>query len=1098
DSNPEGWDAVKALEKQLEAKKYSNLSWPLGKGCPGPEVIDLGDQVRLIVVNTAFWAYPHRKPVPSDGLCETVSDEIFFEELEDAIADSENRLVIVAGHHPPFGNGRTAGRIAPWWHFLPLVGSVKAGFDQTVGGKYHIYNPYFQDFNHHYGDIILHGPPIVYLSGHDKASELFELENQLFICSGSISEKSGSPNSNAWFHTGKPGLVVLETGTDFELNYTWMQLEDGKFSPVYDQPLYKRVCINSESDDYTVLDIGKGIGLNNPNSCPDLGSSSFSDGWLNDQANKISPAGAQYEASGFKRAFLGPHYRSTWTAPVNLPILNLDTTYQGLEILKRGGGRQTLSLKMRGGNGQDYVFRSVDKDPSKALSFEYRNTIISKVAKDQTTTQHPYGAIATSSLLDKLDILHAQPKLFFLPEGNLGHFEVPFGGMMGMLEEKPGNHNDNAYLFAQADKIFKSAAMFDKLYNGGNQVELTEYARARAFDIWVGDWGKHEDNWKWAGYKDAGDWTFRPIPRDRDHVFSNWDGILPWLADREWAKPSGEHFNYKIRDIRSLTWQVRHMDRFLASSLDKEAWQAAALEVKSMLTAQDVATAVRAMPIEIQDASGIIIEEKLNARLLNLEEDVEKYYALLAKQVDVLGTKKKDTFLLFGSDDELSVFVYNKKGGKHFHRVFKPSETKEVRLFGLNGDDHFSIKGELPSIKIRIIGGDGSDSLSQLGLGSKPLIYDRDFEFTGKARNIKRANDIAYQYDRTAFVYDTYLPMASIGFNSYSGFSLGAGVSFTKQKFGKPDFWVKQKINASITSMGHYNVGYSLRFREVLAGSDFIFNVHAATPIAQSFYYGFGNEERPLDSVSSFYDAFLETISAKVELEKTFWKYADISIGIAYERTQTRDDIAFGINQDISILGLDVLNNIFGELNVDFDTRDSEIFPRKGSRLQANFKYGSNENDIYSTFTGAMHWYATTRGFPVTFALQVGGAWSNASAWYQLPALGQGSGLRGFRPARFRWDKVAYGNFNVHMPVLTAQNNFIPLTIGISGFADVGRAFGFSTIADNPIANQGQWHLGLGGGIYLIPLSESYTLRLTLGFSAEETALVGFGFGTSF
>ena len=33
-------------------------------------------------------------------------------------------------------------------------------------------------------------------------------------------------------------------------------------------------------------------------------------------------------------------------------------------------------------------------------------------------------------------------------------------------------------------------------------VTKPEFVRARVFDLWIGDWSKHEDNWKWAGYKD--------------------------------------------------------------------------------------------------------------------------------------------------------------------------------------------------------------------------------------------------------------------------------------------------------------------------------------------------------------------------------------------------------------------------------------------------------------------------------------------------------------------------------------------------------------------------------------------------------------------
>ena len=37
-------------------------------------------------------------------------------------------------------------------------------------------------------------------------------------------------------------------------------------------------------------------------------------------------AGSEYAASGFKRFFYGDHYRDSWTAEVEIPFLDLDTT----------------------------------------------------------------------------------------------------------------------------------------------------------------------------------------------------------------------------------------------------------------------------------------------------------------------------------------------------------------------------------------------------------------------------------------------------------------------------------------------------------------------------------------------------------------------------------------------------------------------------------------------------------------------------------------------------------------------------------------------------------------------------------------------------
>ena len=216
--------------------------------------------------------------------------------------------------------------------------------------------------------------------------------------------------------------------------------------------------------------------------------------------------GAEYEASGFKRTFMGAHYRDSWTKEIRIPYLALNSTFGGLIPFASGGGRQTKSLKFKAGNGYEYVFRSVNKDPAGALPVELRGTFLAAILRDQTTTQHPYGALVADVLLNELGILHAHPKLYLMPgDSRLRNFRFDFQNMLGMLEERPTNpDSDNEKTFGDAEKIRKSFKMFKDLYEDkDNHVDQQEFVRARVFDILVGDWGKHEDNWKWAGFGSA-------------------------------------------------------------------------------------------------------------------------------------------------------------------------------------------------------------------------------------------------------------------------------------------------------------------------------------------------------------------------------------------------------------------------------------------------------------------------------------------------------------------------------------------------------------------------------------------------------------------
>src|SRR5215471_1070285 len=95
-------------------------------------------------------------------------------------------------------------------------------------------------------------------------------------------------------------------------------------------------------------------------------------------------ANTQYDrVSKFKKVMFGDHYRKEWATPVDVEILNPSLFAGGLTPEKMGGGHQTKSLRLRGANGKEYVLRSVNKDPSKAIPPEFTGTFAEDVVQDQ-------------------------------------------------------------------------------------------------------------------------------------------------------------------------------------------------------------------------------------------------------------------------------------------------------------------------------------------------------------------------------------------------------------------------------------------------------------------------------------------------------------------------------------------------------------------------------------------------------------------------------------------------------------------------------------------------------------------------------------------
>src|SRR5690606_22492932 len=63
------------------------------------------------------------------------------------------------------------------------------------------------------------------------------------------------------------------------------------------------------------------------------------------------------------------------------------------------------------------------------------------------------------------------------------------------------------------------------------KIDKSLYIRSRLFDNIIGDWDRHQDQWRWARKKDLnGGVIYLPIPRDRDQTYSNFDGIMLGLT----------------------------------------------------------------------------------------------------------------------------------------------------------------------------------------------------------------------------------------------------------------------------------------------------------------------------------------------------------------------------------------------------------------------------------------------------------------------------------------------------------------------------------------------------------------------------------------
>lgn len=1111
DSGKKGLKQVKQLEKYIESFDNPKVHYALEKGCPGPQEIELTANVLLVLFNTQWWNHPYNKPGPQDGDCKIATTDIFKEELEDILDDNPNQHIIIAGHFPVFSLGEYGGQIPLIKHIFPLtdlndglyipmpvLGSFYVAYRKNIGTSRDIINSNFLEIHEILEETITHHDGIIYLSGHEQNLQILQKENNYFINSGAPAKaRYAAHDPDALISEQANGLIELIFYTDGHIE-----------SKVH---LYSEKSGFKNQNSFTLYD--KSL----PEKKQAINPTTAFNRIISTSGNSaITIAGEEYEAGGIKRFFWGDHYRDTWTKEVSVPFLDLDTTFGGLTVYKKGGGRQTKSLKFKAANGQRYSFRSVNKDPTKALPYNLRETIAKDILKDQTTTQNPYGAMAADIMLNELDILHAHPKLYIMPDDErLGEFRTEFANMLGMLEENPATPKKNETAYKGANKIYRSHQMFRQLYKShNNKVNTQEFIRARVFDLFVGDWGKHEDNWKWAAYKNEDDgWTFRPIPRDRDHVFSRWDGLIPYIADREWAKESGENFDYELTGIRSLMFQARHLDRYVATPAGRDDWITATEFIRQKITPEIIEKAVRNMPAETYSLSGKVIEDKLKARIKDLKKYAEEYYVMIADQVDIVGSAEDEYFdISRNKDNSVTVHMYPAKNGFArkekllYSRTFYPDETSEIRCFGLDGRDIFVVKGKSDdSILLRLIGGPGRDSYDDQsvvnGFSKKTIIYENSkkapIHLGDEAVQNTSAEPQAYDYYRTAFAYDTYLPLPYISYNADDGLFFHLGYEIKTQAYEKRDYNILHNFALELASSGTFSLDYQIRFHHIFREWDLSTNGHWAQPGDVINFYGIGNNSFNNESKSNdFYKTRLFEKSISIGLIKEFWKQSVFNIYAHYLDNKPKKNTNSYLFQNAPVFGKEQINILSGSTELDLDFRDNDKLPRDGMRLFASYENGfimNKNNKNYGRILSFIEHFSTVNIItPVTIGLKAGAAGSYGKVpYYKLFSLGPEDYLRGYRKNRFVGSKMVFFNSDLRLHLLYWHTSVVPVQIGIKGFFDSGKIV-------NDTINNRKWHNGWGIGFYFVPLEKDFTLNTSIGFSDEENGLFTIGIGTAF
>ncbi len=104
-----GWDAIRRQAAYVEEKGGDRVRFLPRGGCPGPEVVDVGREVRLLVLDTQWWLHDFAKPTSAASGCATYTDAQVIDSVRAALRGAAGRLTVVVGHHPLVSGGEHGG-----------------------------------------------------------------------------------------------------------------------------------------------------------------------------------------------------------------------------------------------------------------------------------------------------------------------------------------------------------------------------------------------------------------------------------------------------------------------------------------------------------------------------------------------------------------------------------------------------------------------------------------------------------------------------------------------------------------------------------------------------------------------------------------------------------------------------------------------------------------------------------------------------------------------------------------------------------------------------------------------------------------------------
>lgn len=311
--------------------------------------VKINDNIILITIDSQWFLEDWDKHPNINENCEIRTREGLFEELENVLSKNQDKVKILAIHHPILSNGSHGGQYSllkqiyplKYKFPLPVLGSFINLIRKTSGvSPQDIQNKQYTILNKRIKALLKGQDNVIVVSGHDHNLQFIDNEGIKQVISGAGSKQETArvihENDFSYGNNGYAKLDVLKNG---QQNITFYAYADGEEKLLWQHHITS--SMEDKKEEY-------------PKTFPATTSASI-------YTKKMTTK------TVFHNMLWGKHYKYYYSLNIDAPTANLDTLYGGLAPFRAGGGHQSNSLRLKDKDDKEFVMRGLKKSASRFL-----------------------------------------------------------------------------------------------------------------------------------------------------------------------------------------------------------------------------------------------------------------------------------------------------------------------------------------------------------------------------------------------------------------------------------------------------------------------------------------------------------------------------------------------------------------------------------------------------------------------------------------------------------------------------------------------------------------------------------------------------------